>query len=137
MSSGGPRGSIASLLELRERMNQLFDELVHPLEAGTAPVAWTPVADVVETAESFEISLELAGVEPDSVEVEVTGQVVTVRGTRPFPETCEEVHRMERRYGPFLRSFELPAPPEPGVLQFEARRAEEGVLHLTIRRACG
>jgi HSP20 family protein len=125
-------GSVAALLELRERMTQLFDELVHPLEPSATPVAWSPTADVVETPDAFEICLELAGVDPESVQVECHGRIVTIRGTRPFPsESCEAVHRMERRYGPFLRAIELPAEVQA---EGATRRSEDGVLRLAVLR---
>jgi HSP20 family protein len=126
------RGSIASLLELRERMNRLFDELVHPLEPTVAAAAWAPTADVVETPEGFELSLDLAGVDAAAISVEVSGGVVVVRGTRGEPAAGgDAIHRLERRYGPFLRTFELPAAVEPVPA---ARRMDEGVLRLTMQR---
>lgn len=127
-----PRGSVAALLELRERMTQLFDEVVHPLEPSGTAAAWSPTADVVETPDAFEIFLELAGVAPEAVQVEVSGRLVTIRGTRAFPsESCEGVHRMERRYGPFLRTIELPVEVEGATV---SRFAAEGVLRLSIAR---
>ncbi len=130
MSSKG--GSVAALLELRERMTQLFDELVHPLEPSATPVAWSPTVDVVETPEAFEICLELPGVDPATVQVECQGRTVTIRGARPFPsESCDAVHRMERRYGPFLRAIELPA---AAAAEGVTRRSDEGVLRLSVLR---
>jgi HSP20 family protein len=126
------RGSIASLLELRERMNRLFDELVHPLEPTVAAAAWAPTADVVETPDGFELSLDLAGVEPSAVVVEVSGACVVVRGTRGEPAAGgDAIHRLERRYGPFSRTFDLPAAVER---EPAARRMDEGVLRLTMQR---
>lgn len=127
-----PRGSVAALLELRERMTQLFDEVVHPLEPSGTAAAWSPTADVVETPEGFDLCLELAGVPSDAVQIEAQGRTVTIRGTRTFPaETCEGVHRMERRYGPFVRTFELPAEVDGTTV---TRTTDEGVLRLSIAR---
>ncbi len=129
---------MASLFELRERMNQLFDELVHPQEATGGPTAFCPPADVYETADTFEICIDLPGVECETVLVEVHADAprrLTVRGNRAFP--CEEsatVQRIERRYGPFLRAFELPRAFDQSDI---ARRCEEGVLRLSLRRVSG
>jgi len=126
------RGSIASLLELRERMNRLFDELVHPLEPTAAAAAWAPTADVVETPEGFEFCLDLAGVDAAAISVEASGGVVVIRGSRGEPAAGgDAIHRLERRYGPFSRTFELPAVVEPVPV---ARRMDEGVLRLTMQR---
>lgn len=114
-------------------MTQLFDEVVHPLEPSGTVAAWSPTADVVETPDGFEISLELAGIQSEAVQVEAHGHWVTVRGTRPFPsESGEGVHRMERRYGPFVRTFELPAEVDGATA---TRVTHEGVLRLSIARA--
>lgn len=111
-------------------MTQLFDELVHPLEPVGTPATWAPTADVVATGEAFEIGVELPGVDPEAVTVECDGQTVIVRGARPFPsESCEAVHRMERRYGPFHRAIVLPLPVNASAI---TRRAEEGVLRLNL-----
>lgn len=129
------RGVLESLLDLRERMNQLFDELLHPIEQAGRGVAWTPLADVCETDGGFVICLELPGVRPDDVEVEIgaDGRTVVVRGRRPYPgDPPEAVHRMERYYGPFARVFEVTA---PVLREGVERRYHDGILTLTLRRA--
>jgi HSP20 family protein len=128
------RPALAGLLDLRERMNQLFDELVQPREATSGQFAWSPVADVFETTTGFALQLELPGVDPAAVEVDVADSFVTVRGRRGFPAPPPEgVHRVERHYGHFVRTFELPAKVAP-----TARRGyDRGVLTLEFDRAGG
>ena len=102
---------LKELLELQERMNRLFeaslsrDRLDEP---GLAPSGWVPSADVYETAEAFLIELELPGIDKDDIEIQVQGDELTVRGQRQTKGSRPECfHRMERRYGPFSRSFSL------------------------------
>ena len=128
------RPALAGLLDLRERMNQLFDELVQPREATSGQFSWSPVADVFETAHGFALQLELPGVDPNAVEVDVADTFVTVRGRRGFPAPAPEgVHRVERHYGHFARTFELPA----RVAQVAHRAYDRGVLTLEFDRAEG
>ncbi|MCB9537435.1 MAG: Hsp20/alpha crystallin family protein [Myxococcales bacterium] len=126
-----PRPVLAGLLDLRARMNQLFDELVQAREAGGA-VHWTPVADVIETSSGYALSLELSGVDPAEVDIVVDGRTVVVSGHRPYPvDTAEGAHRIERNHGAFTRAFELPAPVVASSL---SRRYERGVLTLCLHR---
>lgn len=72
---------------------------------------WTPVADVLETAEAFVIAVELPGVDHESVVVEVKSKTLWIYGERcqQKPSEGEGVyHALERSYGPFARKFSLP-----------------------------
>ncbi len=105
---------LRDLLSLQERMNRLFEDSLASgrLAPGFAPSAFTPLADVYETAEGFVVQLDLPGVDPAEVGVSVDGDRLVVRGERrPAEKTRpESFHRMERSCGSFSRSFILPAP---------------------------
>lgn len=125
-------GPLTRLLDLRERMNQLFDELVQPVEHAGRQVVWAPVADVAETEDGYALHLELPGIDPAAVAVEVVERSVCIRGRRPYPaDDPESVHRIERQYGAFSRTFELPEPVSP--VQFR-RIYENGVLIVVLTR---
>ena len=71
--------------------------------------AWQPVADVVETADNFRVTLELAGVAREDVSVELHGQRLVIQGERRFEKDAGGglFQMLERCYGPFSRSFTL------------------------------
>lgn len=71
---------------------------------------WTPRADVVRTEEGWVAKLDLAGIDPTSVELRITGPTLTVRGTRrdSLASGCCEVHQMEIRYSRFERTLTFP-----------------------------
>jgi HSP20 family protein len=123
------RGSLHSLLELRERMNQLLDDLVRPAEGA---LGWTPLADVYETPSAFYVCMDLAGVELETLQVREAQGSVVVTGVRVCPcDGAEDVHRLERAYGPFSRTLPLSGPVALGGVRQEY---VDGVLRLTLPR---
>ncbi len=100
------------LVSIQDELNRLFGrtftggESMRPGASG----AWMPPMDVYETEDAIVAKLELAGIEPNDVDVSVEDSTLTVTGKREFEsETNEEnYHRVERRYGSFARSITLP-----------------------------
>ena len=72
---------------------------------------WLPATDVREDDESIDIDIELAGIDPEDVDINVENGVLTVSGEKRTErkEGKEgQYHSVERRYGSFVRSFQLP-----------------------------
>ena len=90
---------------------------------------WLPPADIIETREAFEISLEICGVSRDEIVVGLEDDRLTVSGVR-LTDTEERVcHYRERQRGRFVRAFSFRTPVDDE--RIEARLAD-GVLFLTI-----
>jgi HSP20 family protein len=73
---------------------------------------FAPAVDVHEDSESVSLSAELPGVKREDIEIQVDGNVLTVRGERKLAQREEEgrrFHRVERSYGSFARQFHLPS----------------------------
>lgn len=126
---------LRDILGLQERMNRLFEESLlrgrelKPADAG----AWVPSVDVYETAESFVILAELAGVSEDDVVVTVDGDEVRLRGQRRLPgPRPESYERLERSYGPFARSFRFQQAVDPDRVNASF---EDGLLRLEVTKA--
>ena len=122
-----------------QRLNRILDEafagLPFPEQGGNILTAsWIPPTDVSEDASSIQISMELAGVNPDDVRISLESNVLTIRGEkRQEPEeNSERVHRFERIYGMFERTFVLPNSVDPDRIE---ARYENGVLLVTIPKA--
>ena len=89
------------------------------------------MADVVETADEFRVTLELPGVAREDVTVEARGRLLTIQGDRHFErETGGGLYQLlERSYGPFSRRFTLPK----GVARSEiAAVMKDGLLVVTM-----
>jgi HSP20 family protein len=74
--------------------------------------AWSPAADVEETAGAYEVIAEVPGVSADDVAVDLDGDLLAISGTRRFPagHRREDFPQVEGHYGRFLRAFRLPTP---------------------------
>lgn len=87
--------------------------------------------DVHETPEAYVIEADMPGLSRDDVNIEVVGDVVTIKGERKFEQKAEEenYHRVERRFGSFSRSLSIPG-------GFDADKVdanfENGVLKVTL-----
>lgn len=95
---------------------------------------WLPELDLRESDAAYTLEMDLPGVVAESLVLEVTGNVVTVRGERAVPQ-CEPggaYRYRERRFGRFERSF-----PVAANLQEDAASAkiENGVLIVTLPKA--
>jgi HSP20 family protein len=97
------------------RLNTILDEAFTSWpfqreEDGTVTAAWTPAVDVFEDQNSVKIIAELPGVKPEDVKLSIENSVLSLRGEKKqvAEEKTERVHRYERAYGTFERSFALP-----------------------------
>jgi HSP20 family protein len=92
-----------------------------------------PLADIVEKDKEYLIKMDLPEVPKEDVKVTFDGGVLTVRGERKVEkeEKGDKVHRTERFYGLFERSFVLPEDVDVTGIRAESR---EGVLSIHIPR---
>lgn len=90
-------------------IDELFDTILRPsLNAWTA---WTPAADLYESADEYVLELGLPGFEIDDIEVTVERGLLTVTGNRTAQEEDagnRTYHLREHSYERFSRSFALP-----------------------------
>lgn len=96
--------------------------------------AWTPSCDVLEDKDELKIVLELPGVRPEDLKINLENRILTVRGEKKAlaEQNGERWHRYERAYGSFERSFTLPVTVDPDRVQ---ATVEHGVLILTLPKA--
>ena len=122
---------------LQNRVNSLFQDYGRGSnDELTNTGSFVPAVDVYEDEHKVALKLEIPGVNQDDVDIRVENNTLTVRGERKFEkeEKEENFHRIERRYGSFVRSFTLPntidtenihASYENGILKLDlAKRAE-------------
>lgn len=71
---------------------------------------WMPLVDITEDQKEYLITAELPDVNKADVKVTVENGMLIITGERKFEheEKDKKIHRVERSYGSFLRSFAMP-----------------------------
>lgn len=122
-------------LALRRDMNRVFEDFWsrfdRPFGSDGALAAAGPRTDVSETDEAVQIAMELPGLEDKDIEVNLTDDVLTVRGEkkRESEHNGRGYYVSERTWGSFHRMIPLP----PGVDTGKAEaRFKNGVLTVTL-----
>ncbi len=121
------------LVTTQDRLNRLFNETMGRFvgNEGTRSGAWVPSVDIYETEQDIVLTAELPGVDPKDVEATVHEGTLYLKGERKYEKEVKEesYHHVERAYGSFARSFELPASVDADKVQAEFK---DGVLTLTM-----
>ena len=118
------------LSRLQAELNRLFSEFEGLGEALGDEVSWTPVVDVIESERTLVVLVTVPGVRAADLRLEISGDVVSVSGTRRTDaDGPSEMLHAGRQPGEFRRRIELPRPVNGS--QAVARLAE-GVLEISF-----
>jgi len=123
------------LESLQEDVNKLFQErFVKPAKETTAARLWAPVVDVIEDDEKIIVRAELAGMKKEDIDIELTGDTLTIKGERKFEneEKKENFVRVERVYGQFQRSFTIGVPVKSDQIKAGYK---DGILEIAIPKS--
>jgi HSP20 family protein len=121
-----------------QRLNRILDEAfggpAFPEPGNVITSTLYAPTDVSEDENALQISMELPGVEPDNVRLSLENNTLTIRGEKrqQIDENSERVHRFERVYGVFERTFVLPSTVDADKIE---ARFENGVLLVRIPKA--
>lgn len=119
----------APLSSLQQEIDRLFDNFSRGF--GALPAFKTgdlvPSMNVGETDGEIEFTAELPGLEEKDVEVTLADNILTIRGEKKAEkeEKKKDYHLVERSFGSFSRSFEVPAGVEPSAIKASI---DKGVL---------
>jgi HSP20 family protein len=122
------------MMTLREAMDRLFDD------AFTRPLSlsgnhWSiPSVDMYQTDNEVVVKAALPGIKADEVQINVTGEVITLKGEIKQENESKEkaYHIREQRWGAFERSLVLPTE----VVADKAKADfENGILTITLPKA--
>jgi HSP20 family protein len=133
------RSPLADLQVASSSLNRLFDEARRgwPEAGNQLTGTWMPPVDVFENTNEVRIVAEMPGVRPDDIRISVENNVITIRGEKQPTQDAEgkesdRVHRSERVYGLFERSFTMPTTVDAEKI---VARYEQGVLTLVLPKA--
>jgi len=127
------------VIEAQQHFSHLFNDRppqetqpqVSRTHVSRTHVSWTPPVDIGETADGYEFTVELPGLSPEAVEVEVKDNTLTIKGERKEDTLKEGQHYLhrERPRGRFARVFRLSKPVNAdGVVA----AYKDGVLSVTV-----
>lgn len=142
----GMPGIWAPFDSLRQEIDRVFDTfgprwrptppslLDVDLSWPTAGWMMAPAVDVAEKDKEYEISAELPGLDEKDIEVKLVNGMLTIRGEKKEErdEKNKDYFVSERRYGSFMRSFQVPDSVDPAKI--EATFAK-GVLTLRLPKS--
>ncbi|MBF0444758.1 MAG: Hsp20/alpha crystallin family protein [Magnetococcales bacterium] len=114
---------------LQGEINRLFDR---GLDDTTGQMTlWPMRVDIKEDEHQIVISSDVPGMEQKEIKVNIDNNMLTISGERKFDdeENKEKYHRVERTYGRFSRTFQLPNFTDAGKIQASYKN---GVLEVTL-----
>ena len=132
------RREFAPFDTLQREVDRVFDEFTRgwpgfalPAMGSAGVPDLTPRMDVTETDKEYEITAELPGLEEKDVTVNIADGILTIRGEKKAEkeEKDKNYHLVERSYGSFSRSLELPEGVNADVIKASIAN---GVLKVTV-----
>ncbi len=123
------------LFTLQDRMNSLFDEAFRGLTSRGEGLpyrgSWAPAVDIYEDNNNLYVEAELPGMSEKDIKVNLENNTLTLSGERKWEreDKNDNVHRVERAYGTFVRSFTIPATVDPEKVSAVYK---DGVLKVTL-----
>ena len=95
---------------------------------------WTPVVDIREDRDEIVVSAELAGLKQENIDIELSGDTLTISGDRSFADTerKDSYVRVERSYGAFRRAFTIGVPINADAVKASYK---DGVLEVHVPKS--
>ena len=120
--------------ELDNLFNRFFDLDFSSMRSFFREDAWTPRMDVSESESAVTVKAELPGCEPENIDVRLEGRRLTIKGEKKDEKEDKEanLHRVERAYGFFSRSIELPVEVDAKDV---AATYKKGVLTVVLKKS--
>jgi len=118
---------------LQQEIDRLFDGFGRNFPAFPTIGTTLPSMDVSETDKSIEIVAELPGLEKKDVQLNLTDNLLTIRGEKKNEreEKNKDYHLVERSFGSFARTVELPQGVKAEDISAEIAN---GVLKVTVKK---
>ena len=126
--------SFNPFLSLQRDVEEVFDTFTRgwpTLRSTGLATDLVPSTDVVENDKEIQITAELPGLEEKDVQINLADGVLTIKGEKKAEkeEKDKNYRLVERSYGSFSRSIELPAGVDAGSIKASISK---GVLTVVI-----
>src|SRR5579863_1445353 len=129
--------TITRITPFRE-LATLFENFAEPGSAKEQLMSgsFVPPVDVYEDEHNLVLKLEVPGVNEENLDIQVENNTLVVKGEKTFEkeEKEESFHRIERRYGSFVRTFRLPTTVDSEKIE---AHYDKGVLKIQVAKKAG
>ena len=132
------------MMIMQNRMNRMFQDFFAQDDMGMPPgmmdfpqgAASFPAIDIAENDKNYVVTIELPGVDPDAVNLSITGNLLTVKGEKQQTSELKDKNYVqhETSYGSFERAVSLPAGADPDKADASFKN---GVLTVTFAKKAG
>lgn len=126
------------MVGIQDEMNRMFDRFfsrdLWDEQEGISPASWYPFMDISEDKDEFRVQAELPGMKKDDVDITYTNGVLKIEGERKQQKEDKDVnyHRVERVYGKFCRTFQLPTQVQQDKISADFK---DGILSVRLPKA--
>jgi HSP20 family protein len=118
---------------MAQSINRYFHFLQSSRGIRQSGKMWYPAADVYQSLEGWIVKIELAGVSPEDIEIEIAGKTLYLAGIRR-DTTCTHslsYHQMEITYSRFEKTLTFPASIEGATVE---HNFDNGLLIIRLRK---
>lgn len=123
---------------MSESTERYFRQLHVGRRARPASRMWVPAADIFRNSTGWLVKVELAGVQPDEIQISIENQTLRIAGCRRDAVYGENIHyhQLEITYSRFEKTLHFPCRIEGATLE-QAYRDGLLILQLHSRDDCG
>jgi HSP20 family protein len=130
------------LVDFEREFNRMFNSLENRFGISKSKdtgeeyenAVWMPLTDIYEDKENFTLKVDLPGSKKEDVKISFTNGRLSISGERAQESETKDAkcHRIEKSYGKYFRSFNLPE-----LIQADKINAEfkDGQLTITVPKA--
>ena len=121
------------LTTLQNRLNRVFVAPYNGEDESTYS-AWMPPVEIFDHEDNLVLRAELPGMSQKDIDLSVENGVLSLRGEKRRERDLKEenVHRAERYYGNFVRTFTLPTTVDVNAIRASYK---DGVLEVVLPKA--
>lgn len=135
------QGDVRNIMaNMQDELNHVFDHFYNGAMVRTTDwdkkLPASPAVDISDNGKSFKVKVELSGIDPENVDLEITDGVLTIKGEKKEEkkEESENYLRQEISYGSFYRTVTLPETADSGKAE---AKFKSGVLTIEVPKKAG
>jgi len=119
---------------MKKEMDRVWDSFFERGPRAGETGEWYPSLDVAETKNDVVVKAEVPGMDPKDIDISLSNGVLTIKGEKKKEreEKEEDYHLIERSYGAFHRSIQLPKEVQSDKIEVSYKN---GVLKVTLPKS--